>query len=184
MIFIQLGHLRLASHIPNNVFINASESLKQLFRRHEESAFLFWHEIPIRFRYQQDIPRNFDQILALVWLMQRDDEGASEIELVTQLVSMRWQILWTKDRATITADFKPEMPEYQPYIESLNQHSEISLPKEELINELAMLLRQVAICLKTAKVQIQNGTERRKQELLERVVENILMPGKMYKKEN
>src|SRR5690606_1816981 len=48
---IQLGHPKISQTVRPR-FRRLSDVFLQLFREHEESAYLFWHAIPLRIRYR------------------------------------------------------------------------------------------------------------------------------------
>jgi hypothetical protein len=178
-LILQLGHPKIhlgSSHFfeqPSVIFVHT-------FRPEEESVYLFWHQIPIRLRYHQDLSHNFDAILAMVWLIQRDPEGATKVDLTTQLLTVHWELHWQKDNLTIQSTFTAHEDLYVPYAQALNQQPTLQIAKSAFLSEWKTLLHQIIVAFKAGKVEIEDGTERRKWELLQRVEQQIPQYGKLY----
>lgn len=176
---LQLGHPRIRSgRFP--VAQSLSEALDMLFRAQEESVYVFWHDIPIRFRYRQDLSRCFDDILAMVWLMQRDHEGATKVALDTQLLKAAWEVRWKDDACRIEAAFAERDELFAPYAEALNRYPEVHMERSAFLREWNTLLHQIIVSMEAGDVEIQDGVERRKWEMLQRVDRSIAEYGTIY----
>lgn len=176
---LQLGHLKIRSG-PFPVARSISEALKILFREQEESVYVFWHDVPIRFRYKQDLTRSFDNILAMLWLMQREDEGATKVELDAQLLTARLEVRWDDEACHVHAVFTERDPLYEPYAEALNRSPHLSIDKRAFLSEWKTLLHQLIVSIEAGGVIIRDGTERRKWEMLQSVEHGIADYGRIY----
>lgn len=178
---LQLGHPRINQRHFRH-FEKIKEVFLHLFRPEEESIYLFWHQVPIRVRYRNDLSRDIDSILAMVWLVQRDESGATTVELESPLLSMGWEVRWERDEITVRGRFLAKDKLHAPYAEALNKSSEVRSAKGEFLSEWKTLLHQVIVAFRAGHVEIQDGPERRKWELLQRVEQQIPKYGKLYLK--
>lgn len=176
---LQLGHPKI-NQGPFPVFDCVREVFLYLFRAEEESAYLFWHTIPLRLRYREDLSRAFDDILAMVWLIQRDDQGAARAEFATQLVAVRWELRWEGAALIITSSFRALEDLYAPYAEALGWYPELRVDRQAFLAEWKTLLHQIVVAFQAGEVVIRDGTERRKWELLQRVERAIPSYGCLY----
>jgi hypothetical protein len=176
---IQLGHPKIKQEsFP--LFATVREAFLHLFRAEEESIYLFWHTIPLRFRYREDLYRNFDSILAMVWLIQRDDQGATKVEFTNQLLTIRWEIRWEGDDLAIHSFCSALDDLYEAYAQALNQWPEVKITKQAFLNEWKTLLHQIIVAFQYGQVKIEDGTERRKWEMLQRVEGQMAQYGQLY----
>jgi len=176
---IQLGHPKIATDSFTE-FSSVSDVFLKLFRINEESIFLFWHDIPIQFRYREDLYRNFNDILAMAWLLERDDQGSNVINLQTPLVSIKCELRWANDDLELKAKFTPQMDIYQTYIDALNNYSLLKISKNAFLREWHTLLHQIVTSFIAGNVQIEDGTERRKWEMLMGIDKKISDYGELY----
>jgi hypothetical protein len=157
-----------------------ADAFEYLFRPEEESAYLFWHGIPVRIRYRQDLPVCFDNILAMTWLLGRDEAGASFVDLETHIVSARLELRWRNDDCHIRAAFKERRDSHQLYAEALNRHPELHMSKAGFLREWRTLLHQIIAAVEAGRIGIEDGVERRKWEMLQRVDRQVPGWGRMY----
>lgn len=178
-IVIQLGHPKIATDSFTE-FSSVSDVFLKLFRINEESTFLFWHDIPIQLRYREDLYRNFNDILAMAWLLERDDQGGTVINIQTPLMSINWELRWSNDDLELKAKFTPQMDIYQAYADALNNYSMLKISKNAFLREWHTLLHQIVTAFNAGNVQIEDGTERRKWEMLLDVEKKISGYGELY----
>ena len=179
MFELQLGHPRII-HAKFTEFTTVNEVFLTLFRPEEESIYLFWHQIPVRFRYREDIHQNINNIIAMAWVIQKQEQGETKIELVNQLISIRWEVKWLDDNLKIVSRFTAHDELYAPYADSLSQYAELNISKTLFLNEWKTLLHQIIICFREGHIVIRDGTERRKFEMLKRIENEIQNYGKLY----
>jgi hypothetical protein len=176
---IQLGHPKI-NQGPFPVFERVSDAFPALFRAEEESVYLFWHAIPLRIRYREDLYRDFDAILAMAWLVQRDDRGATKVDLTNELLSIHWEIRWEGSGLVISGTFTALDDLYTLYAQALNRRPEAQMEKLAFLSEWKTLLHQIIVAFQSGQIEIQDGTERRKWELLQRVERQIPQYGQLY----
>src|SRR5262249_52089712 len=176
---IQLGHPKI-NQGPFPPFERLCDAFPALFRAEEESVYLFWHAIPLRIRYREDLYRNFDAILAMAWLVHRDEQGATKVDLMTQLLSIHWEIRWESNRLVIHSTYFEQDDLYAPYAQALTQWTEGQISKPVFLSEWKTLLHQIIVAFQSGQVEIRDGTERRKWEMLQRVERQIPQYGQLY----
>lgn len=181
MLTIQLGHPKINT-IPEQEFKLVKDVFLKLFHPVEESMYLFWNEIPIRFRYREDLHHSFDEILAMIWLINKEEKGKTKSTLKNQLFSVELQFHWENDTLNIEGHFTSFEELYSSYTESLNKKNVLTVSKNEFLREWKMILHQILVLFTAGKIIIEDGTERRKLELLQKVDELIQGYGKLYRK--
>jgi hypothetical protein len=181
MFTIQLGHPKIETG-PFPTLEKVKDAFFYLFRLQEESVYLFWYAIPLQFRYRGDLYHNFNTILAMTWLIQRNLHGATKVNLTNALLSVQWEIHWDERNLTIAATFSALDELYAPYAHALNHWSEIMISKQAFLNEWKSLLHQIIVAFQSAQVEIEDGTERRKWEMLQRVERQIPCYGQLYRR--
>lgn len=179
---IQLGHPKILP-TRNKVIAKLNNIFFDLFHIDEEAAFIFWGQIPIRFKYKEDLYNNFDLILSMVWLVQKEHQGVTKVNLMTQLLFIYWEIYWKDDDVLIKARFKDTEDLFVHYADALNQHNELILNKTSFLREWKMLLYQIMVVIQTAGIEIEDGKERRKWELLQKIVHAIEGYGVFYQRD-
>jgi hypothetical protein len=178
-LILQLGHPKIEPG-PFPAFKTVKDAFLRLFRAEEESTYLFWHAIPVRIRYREDLYHNFDAILAMAWLVQRDERGATKVDFTNQLLAIHWKIHWEGSSLIISGTFTALDALYTPYAQALNRWPEVQMEKQAFLNEWKTLLHQIIVAYQSGQVEIQDGTERRKWEMLQRVERQIPQYGRLY----
>ncbi len=179
MFTIQLGHPKItAQHYPE--FSEVKEAFLSLFREEEESVYLFWNEIPVQFRYRLDLFANIDDIIALNWFLQQETKGRTCVKFSNQLLQMQWELFWDQDELTIKGHFSAHEALYKAYADALNRSNEMTVSKQDFLQEWKTLLHQVLVAFNAGNIQITDGKERRKLELLERTEQTITGYGRLY----
>lgn len=176
---LQLGHPKIRGG-PLHEVLSVPLAIQLLFRKEEESAYLYWHDIPIRFRYKQDLSRCFDNILAMAWLMQRDERGATKVDLETQLLTIRWEVRWEVDSCHVHSVWEERDALFEPYAAALNRIPDLHTSKSAFLCEWKTLLHQIIVSIEAGGVVIRDGVERRKWEMLQRVEREIAQYGTIY----
>ena len=179
MIQIQLGHPKIIN-TEQIELKKVTDAFFKLFHTYEESCFLFWDGIPIRFRYKEDFYQSFNEILAMCWLLEREREGKTKAVLINQILTINLQLFWKNDKLTIIAEFEAHEELYLNYTKKLNKKSKTRISKQLFLYEWNTLLRQFLEVFKQGGVIIEEGPEKRKLELLELVENKIKRYGKLY----
>ncbi len=178
-LLLQLGHPKI-NQTAFPIFERVSDVFLHLFRAEEESIYLFWHDVPLRLRYRQDLSDSFDAILAMTWLIQRDQQGATVVPFTTQVLSIQWQVRWQHESLDIQSTCIALDQRYTPYALALNQWPQVQIDRQAFLCEWKTLLHQIIVAFQAGHVTIQDGTERRKWELLQRVEQAIPTYGRFY----
>ena len=179
MFNIQLGHPKINT-IPKQEFETVREVFLRLFTSPEESIFIFWNQIPLRFRYREDLYASFNDMLALVWLLQKEKKGETTAKFQNQLLTVSLTCVWNQDDLSIQARFESFEYLYEPYGAALNNSSEIHLSKAAFLSEWKTLLHQIVVSLEASKCIIKDGVERRRLELLQLTEKSIENYGRLY----
>ncbi len=179
---IQLGHPKIKSQIDRQSIASIKEIFPLLFVQAEESIYVFWNNIPIRLRYREDLFLGFNELLAMVWMVQKEAVGATKVSFVNQILFIHWEISWDENEVHIKAKYIDREDLYQQYASALNQKREISLSRDAFLREWNTLLHQIVVSIETIKIEIEEGTERRKWELLQQTTKNIGAFGILYTK--
>jgi hypothetical protein len=181
MFTIQLGHPKINTITPQE-FKTVKEVFLKLFYIDEESTFLFWNQIPIQIEYNQDLYSNFDNILAMCWLLQKEVEGKTSVTLTNTVLKINFYLFWHEDELKIEVHFEALKDEYIEYAIELNKTNLINISKTEFLNEWNTLLHQIITAFNAGNVTIEDSTERRKLEMLHRAGNEITGYGKLYVK--
>jgi len=179
MFSIQLGHPKINT-IPEQEFKTVREVFLQLFKLEEESIYVFWNEIPLRFRYREDLYASFNDMLALVWILQKEKKGETKVEFQNQLLTITLTCIWDDDDLSIQAHFEPFEYLYESYGNTLNKADELFLSKVQFLSEWKTLFHQILVSLEASNCIIEDGVERRKLELLQHTEKSIKGYGRLY----
>lgn len=176
---IQCAHVEIRT-LENRQFDRIAEVFPKLFWENQEAAYLFWNSIPVRFHYRYELFANFNEILAVCWMMQKQESGSTKASLRTDYFVFDWLFRWQGDQLEMSAKFMARKKCYDAYANALNKVSDIFLSKEEFLNEWSTLFQQIFRCLTHAGVIINDGIERRKFELMIGVIRQMESYGKLY----
>ncbi len=180
MLTIQLGHPKINT-VPAQEFEQVKEVFLQLFHTAEESIYLYWNTIPIRFRYKEDLYQSFDDILAMSWFLQKESTGKTKATLTNQLMTMDLEFYWKDDELKIVGRFAAFEPLYEGYAQALNRVAELQVSKRWFLAEWKTVLHQLLVSFDTGNIIIKDGKERRKLELLQQVENRIEDYGALYR---
>lgn len=181
MVTIQLGHPKIKK-VTTTEYASVKDAFLKLFRAKEEVLYLFWYDIPICMRYQQDIPLSFDSILAMIWLMKKEEQGKTLVTLTTELFTITMKLHWEGAVVDVVTKFEAHSELYSVYANELNKHEYSTVYKEAFINEWNTLLRQLLIVLTAGEITIKEGSEKRKLELFQKSVNEMETYGRLYTK--
>ncbi|MEM7185444.1 MAG: hypothetical protein AAF466_02200 [Bacteroidota bacterium] len=179
MFTVQLGHPKIIQDTPRE-FEKMQDIFLAVFREVEESAYLFWNDIPIRLRYREDLYRSFNDMLALVWMLQKEPKGSTKATLINQLMEVQLTAKWENDDLSIDGAFKSFEYLYRPLADALSRQSEIRMSRAQFLREWKTLFRQLIEVVESSGHRVQDGVERRRYELLTRVEASIDSYGLLY----
>ncbi|MEM7084568.1 MAG: hypothetical protein AAF489_00205 [Bacteroidota bacterium] len=179
MFTIQLGHPKINT-IPKQEFKTLGDIFLHLFKLEEESVFMFWNEIPLRFRYREDLFASFNDMLAVAWILQKEKKGETTATFQNQLLTMTLTCIWNNDDLSLQAHFESFEHLYEPYGNALNQANNIRLSKARFLSEWKTLFHQILVSLEASNCTIEDGVERRRLELLQQTEKSIQNYGGLY----
>ena len=179
---IQCGHPTIKD-VEAVQFDTLSDVFPYLFHENEESAYIFWNEIPIRMHYTYELYKNIDDIIGLCWLLQKEVSGAMEASFMQDQLIMKWEVRWKNSEVEIVGDFLGRTPSYDSYAKALNENSIIRMPLASFLSEWKALLMQLTKAIQTSGITIEDGIERRRYELMLRSEKKIKGLGVLYKPE-
>lgn len=178
---IQCGHVSIRK-LDNHRFDKIAHVFPKLFWENQESAYIFWNQIPIRWHYTFEFFANFDDVLAVCRMLQQNESGATKATIQTDYFLFDWIFHWSGEDLQMNASFLARKKSYQRYADALNHVGEIQMTKTAFLNEWTILLQQLLKCFVSAGVIINDGTERRKYELLIELVNQLKNYGQLYTK--
>ncbi len=179
MFQIQMGYPKIVQS-ETVTYKRVDEVFLELFREEEESFFILWRNIPLRFRYCKELANNFDSILAMVWLINREPQGGASVSLINQLLTIDFNITWYDMSVELEAVFSSRFPVYDKYVEILNKGNSISLEKSKYLAEWHTLIHQIVVSFAAGNISIEDGNERRKLEMLQGVDRQLIGYGSLY----
>ena len=176
---LQLGHPKINS-LEQKEFESLSEVFRFLFRENEESAYLFWHDIPIRWHYTYEMYVNFNEWVSILWLLFSKEEGANKCLFTTDTLFMEWEVRWNADDLQIESTFTSKRNAYHDYAAALNEHPVIECSKKAFLAEWNTLILQLNKSLDAADVTITDEKENLKYIVLQKLAANLHAYGKLY----
>jgi len=183
MFKLQLGHPKIRVNTVEE-YDNVREVFSSMFRRYEESTFIYWNNIPIRIRYRQDLAQNFDDILAMLWMLQKQNDGEASITFKNSILSAHLELRWCDDSLEIDGYFKELSDGHKAFCDCLNSKSKLKISRKSFLKEWHTLLHQIVTSLEKGNVRIVDGTERRKLEMLQSVNQKINGFGSLYQRQS
>lgn len=177
---IQCGHPNIRK-VKAREFKTLSEVFPYLFCENEESAYIFWHGTPIRLHYTYELYENINEISGFCWLLQKDDQGELTASFMLEQLIMNWHFTWENNTIRIKSEFQSRMHSYDVYADFLNKKQELTMPLDAFLAEWKVLLMQLGKAIKTSRVTIEDGVERRRYEVMLRAEKKIQQQGSMYR---
>lgn len=179
MFTIQLGHPKINT-IAVHEFDTVRDLLFKLFYSDEESFYILWNQIPIAMEYKEGLPANFDNILSMNWMIEKNEEGDTLVNLTNGYIDIELLVTWNNEKVKIDSFFKTEKKHLKKYVSILQQNNSITIAKDDFLNEWNTLLKQIITSITASKCKIADTTERRKLELLQQTENAIKSYGKLY----
>ena len=139
--YIQPGHVTV-QRVKVNDATTFREIFPLIFRENDESAFIFWKEIPIRFHYTFECFANLDRLITVMNAMLDTEQGNEQFTFVTDALVGNWSLSWKNDELTIQAHWMGNK-DYDQYANTLNEAGDIIVPIKTFCAEWKLLLVQV-----------------------------------------
>ncbi|MDX2301969.1 MAG: hypothetical protein NW226_04175 [Microscillaceae bacterium] len=177
---IQLGHPQVNPIPEGKVFSAFQDVFLDLFKSEEEAIYLYWHKIPIRIRYREDLYANMQLFLAMIRLIFKENHGATKVDFMTELLFIHWDIYWTSHHIRIEARFTDTEDAYTPYADALNQQTTLEMDRYAFQREWKSLFHQIVMAFQTVQVNITDPKELKKLEVMQKIEQKIPKFGKLY----
>ena len=114
MFLLQLGHIKV-NQIPPQEFDTVKSVFLRLFIEKDESFYIFWNDIPLRFRYREDLYQDFDDIMSFIWLIHKKEKGETTATFVNQLIEAQVNAYWNEDELKMAGHFSAHETLYQQF---------------------------------------------------------------------
>lgn len=176
--YIQGGHIA-PLHIPQKEFNSISEVFPTLFSERDESAYLFWSEVPIRFHYTYEFYANFDALIELCGKLMDQGEGSSEWILLTDDLIGDLQFDWNAGQLKITGKWKMRKSD-SIYAEVLNKKAVINTTTTDFLNEWTILFMQIKNSFATAGIHLTTDDAKDQWKEMNRIIGGSTSLGKLY----
>lgn len=179
MFQIQMGYPNI---IQNDLdpFKRLEDVFPSLFHGEGEAFFLLWQDIPIRFRYREELECNFASILSMLCALKEKGEGTYLVAFTNELLKMDIKMRWDDKSLHVSAYFTTEFSLYEKYVAILNENCELQLDKKMFMAEWHTLIHQVVLSFHAAKVCLENREEKERVELLHRMDQQLEGYGSLY----
>jgi len=176
--FVQSGYPIITYSNPKQIdqFL---EIFPHLFSPNTESAFLFWHSIPIRFHYNYELYANFDDLLIWLEKLAFEKTGNYEFVLSTDVFLTNIQSNWSNGKLVIESDWSAKRS-HDTLAEILNKKGPIHISVMDFLREWKIILYQIVNTVKKTGIIITDPNEKAKIQRLYRIINVIQGRGKLY----
>lgn len=167
--------------IKEKEFVQMRSVFSSLFSINSESAFLFWHGIPIRFHYAYELYANFEDLLKWWEKLAFQSKGGYEFVLNTDIFLTEIKSHWFKGNLRIESDWMVKRS-HGALAAILNQKGPIDINIFDFLREWKVILYQIVNSIKKARIDITDAQEKEKIQRLIRIVNRIEGQGVLYTK--
>lgn len=179
MFQIQMGYPNILQSDLDQ-FKRIEEVFPNLFYGEGEAFFLLWRDIPIRFRYREELECNFSSILSMLSELHGKYEGNYRVTFTNELLNMEMRMRWLGEFLDLSACFQTDYPLYEKYIEILNESHKFQVDKKMFMAEWHTLIHQLVISFHAAKICMENRKEKDRFELLCKIDQQLEGYGSLY----
>jgi len=177
---IQPGHVKMlkATAAEDDSF---RDLFPKMFSEHDESMYLFWKGIPIRFHYTFDCFASMGNCIHLLNEIATTDNGNQPFFFVTNVLSAKWQVNWNKSEVSIQSEWRGKKG-FEKYAENLNTAGELKLDREAFLAEWKLPLIQVLNMVDAAKARNINDSIETKVQQAGKILQSVETFGQIYEK--
>ncbi len=148
---------------------------------HSDEAFIvLWQDIPICFRYREDLECNFASILSMLQTLKENTEGSTLLILSNEILNLKIQMHWQAESLCLNLHVVTDYNAYQKYSAALNEHNELQLDKSGFMAEWHTLIHQLVVSFHAGKVCVADQLEQQKLLLLQNLDRQLAGYGCMY----
>lgn len=146
----------------------------------DEAFFVLWQNIPICFRYREDLTHNLAAILAMLQSLRENDEGSTLLILTNEILNLTIGMHWQTESLYLHLHASTDCSTYQEYSATLNAHNELKLDKRSFMAEWHTLIHQLVLLFHAGKVCVEGELEQQKITLLQNLDQQLEGFGYMY----
>ncbi len=146
----------------------------------DEAFFVLWQDVPICFRYREDLAHNFAAILDMLQALKENAEGNTLLVLTNEILNLTIGMHWQADVLHLNMHVTTDNTIYEEYCAALNANNELTLDKREFIAEWHTLIHQLVLYFDAGKVCVEDGFEQQKLMLLHSLDQQLEGFGCMY----
>lgn len=162
-----------------NPYKNIGDVFPGLFHN-DEAFFVLWQDIPICFRYRDELTRNFAAILDMLQGLKENVEGSTLLVLTNEILNLTISMHWQAELLYLNMHADTDYSDYKKYSAALNEHNELTLDKSSFMAEWHTLIHQLVLAFHAGKVFIEGGLEQQKLKLLQSLDQQLEGYGCMY----
>lgn len=178
--FIQPGHVRVKKNQLSKED-DFRDIFPAMFSENDESMYLFWHQIPIRFHYTFDCFASLGNIIDTLELIAENSVGNTQLIFLTETVSGQWSLSWKDEIVTIDSIWTGR-EEVKLYAEALNSAGKVEMKIESFLAEWKLPLIQVLNAIDTGKGRNLNDSIEVKVEQIGTILQAAESYGIQYQK--
>jgi hypothetical protein len=179
---IQAGHVT-PLYVQDKEFASMAYVFPALFSENDESAWIFWNEIPVRFHYTYEFYANWDDLLVWLQRMKAQPAGEHELTLSTDIFFMAIRSVWKNGTLQLLSEWTAKKDAGKLMAETLNSKNEITLPVNDFIQEWKTLIYQVVRIFEKAGILLTDPAEHAKIALMKKIAVSVEGAGKLYTKQ-
>lgn len=175
---IQAGHPR-ALPAPKKTYPSLAEVFIDLFSENDESAWLFWNQIPVRFHYTYELYSNVEDLIILLEKLAFEPQGKHEWIWLTDVFITTVQAEWKYPNLVLTSNWKVKRS-HQAMADLLNKKNKINTTTQGFLGEWKIILYQIINTLKKAEIVLSDEAEKNKILRLKKIINTIEKQGHLY----
>lgn len=153
----------------------------KMFSEYDESMYIFWKGIPIRFHYTFDCFASMGNCINLLHTIATEEYGNETFYFVTNVLSARWQVKWNTSNITIESHWQGKTG-FKNYADRINAAREIKMSREAFLAEWKLPLIQVLNMIDAANGRNINDSIETKVQQAGSVLQSVEAFGEIYTK--
>lgn len=175
---IQAGHPTALSP-EQKEFAEVAEAFPHIFSENDESAYLYFWKVPVRFSYTYGLYANVDDLLEWLERLITENSGSHELILSTEAYLITIKANWQNNGLKLELDWM-EKRSHRKIAELLNKKGPILIKITNFLKEWKIILYQVINAVEKSGVVITDPNEKEKILRLKKIVNRIEGRGKIY----
>lgn len=177
--YIQPGYVKSVYSGKNEVE-TFREVFPAIFSENEESAYIFWKQIPIRFHYTYECYANIDTLLNWFEMLSNKSSGSHDLVLQTDVFIVELHTKWADDRLKIEPLWRVKTS-HQLLADRLNELGAVVTKVKDFLGEWKLILVQLVRAVERSKITITLPAEREKIMRIKRLTPGVQTDPKLYK---